>query len=516
VVRDYFAEGAEISYGSSLKIVEDLARRYQHAGYQAGHRAALILGNRPDHFWHYLALNSFGASAVPLNPEYLKHELAYGIHFADCAVVVGARPRLEDLTAVANGLADSPPVIDVENLPAAFPPPSRSADRVTPELSRREALILYTSGTTGTPKGCMISNASCLAAGESYTSAAGLIDFDYGRERLFVPLPSFHMNVSVYTLNAMTRIRGCIILDDRFHASTWWQDIVSTRATCLHYLGIIPPLLVKAPASPLDLAHRVKFGFGAGVDPSVRQIFEARFGFPLIEAWGMTETSRTIENCRHPRDTTGRAFGRPRPPWEVTVVDENDRSVPFGTPGELLVRCAGPDPRAGFFSGYLKQPEETDHAWRNGWFHTGDVVTQREDGMLSFVERRKNIIRMSGENISAAEIENALIDSPDVESVVVLSVPDELHGEEIMACAVLMSGIPKSESTARNILDRARSRLAHYKLPAWMAFVDALPVTSTQKVRKGLIFEEGTDPREDHRSIDLRRFKRRCVSRHSY
>src|SRR5690606_12655175 len=116
--------------------------------------------------------------------------------------------------------------------------------------------------------------------------------------------------------------------------------------------------------------HKIRFAQGAGVDPFVREAFEKRFGFPLIEGWGMTETSRAIHNCEMPRCLEDRAFGKPRPPLEVRVADDHDRVVPFGTPGELQLRCAGPDPRHGFFSGYVKQPEETEKAWRNGWFHT--------------------------------------------------------------------------------------------------------------------------------------------------
>ncbi|MCR9139948.1 MAG: AMP-binding protein [Alphaproteobacteria bacterium] len=507
--RGYLSDGREYSYGESLETVDRLAARYDAAGYGPGHRIAMLFGNRPDHFWHLLALNRIGASAVPLNPAYLKHELHYGVEFAECALVVAAGERVDDLRQVCSQMEIPVAVVDVAVDTGPLPAPARHAAIVPAAGGAREALIIYTSGTTGKPKGCMISNTSCLAAGESYGTAGGLINFEVGADRLYIPLPTFHMNVSVYTLNTMTRLRNCIVLQDRFRASTWWPDIVSTGATCVHYMGIIPPLLVKSERSADESRHRVKFGQGAGVDPVVREAFEERFGFPLIEAWGMTETSRAIQNCREPRDPDGRAFGRVRPPLEVQIVDDDDKPLPFGTPGELIVRSSGSDPRHGFFSGYLKQPEETEKAWRNGWFHTGDIVRQREDGMLYFVDRKKNIIRRSGENIAAAEIEEALIDNPNVKSVAVIAVEDEMHDEEIMACIVLMSGAEATEETALSICRSVRDRLIRYKLPAWVSFVEEIPVTSTQKIQKSAIFPDGTDPRKDPRTIDTRHLKRR-------
>ncbi|MGF7160005.1 crotonobetaine/carnitine-CoA ligase [Rhodoligotrophos appendicifer] len=509
VDRGYVAEGGDFLYGEMLGKVDAIARSYQEAGYQAGHRVALVLGNRPEHFVHLLALNSVGVTVVPLNPGYLNHEFAYGIDFADCALVVGAAPRMDDLWLVAAGLSTPVPVIDGEQLPDRFPSPAARIQSSASSLGDREAMIIYTSGTTGRPKGCIISNASCLAAGESYSTAGGVINFEKGRDRLYIPLPSYHMNVSIYTLNTMARLHSCMVMQDRFRASTWWSDIVVTRATCVHYMGIIPPLLLKAPFSQDERRHSVKFGQGAGIDPIVKEGFERRFGFPLVEAWGMTETSRAIQNSREPRDSDGRAFGRPRPPLEVRIADENDEPLPFGMAGELLVRAEGGNPRHGFFSGYLKQPEETEKAWRNGWFHTGDIAMQREDGMLFFIERRKNIIRRSGENIAAAEIEEALINHPEIESVAVMAVADELHDEEILACIVLMPGVDPSVDLARAIQERARDRLAPYKLPAWLAFIETIPVTGTQKVQKGSIFPEGVDPRTDPRSVDLRDTKRK-------
>ena len=506
--RGYAENGAEYTYGAVGDRVAALAAKYREAGYLAGHRVGLVLGNRPEHFWHALALNSLGASAVLLNPEYLADELAYGIGFAECALVVAAPERLAEIQQVAAGLVPPTPVLDGTGLEALIPGPGRRPAAATAAPAEREALVIYTSGTTGRPKGCIISNLSCLASGEYYATAGGLMTMDKGRERLFLPFPTYHMNVSVFAFNAVTRLRNCLVIQDRFHASTWWQDIVATRATVFHYLGIVPPLLLKAPESPWEKLHTVKFGQGAGVDPSVRKAFEARFGFPLIEGWGMTETSRAIHNCQEPRSLEDRAFGRPRAPLEVEVVDEQGSPLPPNTPGELLVRASGPDPRWGFFSGYLKQPEETERAWRGGWFHTGDIVTQRDDGMLLFVERRKNIIRRSGENIAAAVVENALIDDPDVASVAVISVQDEFHDEEIMACVLPAIGRNPSRELAVAIVERARLSLAQHKLPAWIAFVDKIPVTGTQKVRKGLIFPEGTDPRTDARSFDLRSLKR--------
>lgn len=504
------SEGKEFSYGESLAMADTLAARYAAAGYGRGHRVALVLGNRPHHFWHLLALNKLGACAVLINPDYLHDELAYTIGFADCALVLGHAGNLATLREVAGGLATPVAVVDVEGSPdVALPAPGCApmTQPRTPLLT--EALVIYTSGTTGKPKGCLISNEACLSSGDFYASAGGLMHMEEGGERLYAPFPSFHMSVSVFALNTITKLRNCLITRDGFHVSTWWHDVVSTGATIVHYLGIVPPILLRSPPHELESRHKIKFGQGAGVDPSVREKFEQRFGFPLVEGWGMTETGRAIHNSDEPRCLEPRAFGRPRPPLEVLVVDEADKPVKAGEPGELLVRCQGADPRKGFFSGYLKQPDETEQAWRGGWFHTGDIVTQREDGMLFFVERRKNIIRRSGENISAAAVEDALVVDPDVALVAVIAVPDELHDEEIMACIQLREGVAASASVAQAIVERACGKLPYFKLPGWVAFVNEIPVTTSQKVRKGLLFNAGVDPRTDPRTHDMRTAKRR-------
>src|SRR5260370_32576376 len=191
----------------------------------------------------------------------------------------------------------------------------------------------------------------------------------------------------------------------------------------------------------------------------------------------MTETRRPSGAWVEPRQARPRAFGRPFGGCEAKVLDDTDLEVPRGTEGELVVRFGGPDPRRGFFSGYLKNREATEEAWRGGWFHTGDIVRQAGDGMLYFVDRKKNIIRRSGENIAAAEVEACLQAHEAVAQVAVLAVPDEIREEEVMACVVPMPGSTGDARLAAELADWCLGRLAYFKPPRCVLFVAPLPPT---------------------------------------
>ncbi len=271
---------------------------------------------------------------------------------------------------------------------------------------------------------------------------------------------------------------------------------------------------MKASPSPDDRSHELRFCVGAGVEPELHEPFEKRFGVPLIELWGMTETGGGFIASEEPRMAYTRAFGRPlgRPGFDLDarIVDRDDRDVSVGQQGELLVRRHGTeDPRAGFFIEYLKNPEATAEAWRGGWFHTGDVVRQDETGMLFFVDRNKNIIRRSGENIAAAEVEATLLGHEAVAEVAVMAIADEVREEEVLACIVLRAGSAADEALARNLFAFANERLAYYKPPGWIVFVDKLPRTSTQKVQKTEILPKNADPKTLPGAFDLRALKKR-------
>ena len=318
--------------------------------------------------------------------------------------------------------------------------PSPRKDAVTARLSEkgdaREAAVLYTSGTTGKPKGCVLDNSYFSEVAEFYAGLGGIAKLSEENERMITPLPIFHMNAMAYSFMAMLRVGGCLTALDRFHPRTWWQSVRDSGATCLHYLGVMPSILMELPPGENDRAHKVRFGFGAGVDPKLHAPFEDRFGFPLSEGWAMTETGAgaVITNNQPDRLVGKAALGR-LPDWlEIRLVDETGDDVPEGEPGELLVRRSGPEPRLGFFREYYKDPDATEAAWKDGWFHTGDVVRQETNGFLFFVDRRKNVIRRSGENIAAVEVESVLMRHPEVTAAGVAPVPDPLRGDEVFAC----------------------------------------------------------------------------------
>jgi acyl-CoA synthetase (AMP-forming)/AMP-acid ligase II len=463
----FYPEKLELSYSQTRERIGEIARAYSRKGYTQGHRVALKLPNCADFLLHFLALNSLGIAVVPMNPDYQRNEFEYVVAHSEAALVVESTADFD---------------------PPAAPRPGNAA----------ECALLYTSGTTGRPKGCLLSNSYFLNLGQRYVDEGGLCALRFGEERLITPLPLFHMNALAVSTTAMILTAGCVVQLDRFHPRTWWRDVVDSRATIVHYLGVMPAILLQLEPSAHDRAHRVRFGYGANANPKDHAAFEARFGFPLIEAWAMTETGggALIAASREPRHVGTRCIGMPPAGLELSI-DENS---------ELLVRQSGPDPRRGFFSGYLKDEQATAEAWRDGWFHTGDCVRRGPDGSLHFVDRRKNIIRRAGENIAALEVEAALARHPAIAQVAVIAKPDEVRDEEVMACVVLNPNHPGNRETALSIQDWCLERLAYFKAPGHVAFLAELPVTSTNKVQKAKLADFALNPAD---CFDLRERKRR-------
>src|SRR6266436_3530115 len=507
--RAYHPHGIEFTYEQTRDAALALREIYAAAGYGHGHRVALLLENRPEFFFHFLALNSLGVSIVPVNPDYRHDEMLYLMEHSEAELAVVTHTRVADIERVASDRAKPLPVVGAENLPLRLPPPALAPRADLPGRDS-ECSLLYTSGTTGRPKGCVLTNFYYLNAGAWYRDLGGRLAIEHGRERFMNPLPLFHMNSQAVTATCAILTSNCLVLPERFSPRRWWPEVAAARATIVHYLGVMPPLLLNQEPVPEERRHAVKFGLGAGVEPQLHEAFEKRFGFPLVEVWGMTETGRILADRFEPREIHTRAFGRPHGGLEARVVDERDDELPADREGELLVRWSGPEgARHGFLAGYLKNAEATEEAWRGGWFHTGDVVRRDASGMLYFVDRKKNIIRRSGENIAAAEVEACLQAHEAVAQVAVLAAPDEIREEEVMACVVPMPGATADARLAAELADWCLGRLAYFKAPGWILFVERLPTTGTQKVQKAQIFPRGEDPRQRPGAIDLRARKKR-------
>ena len=499
----YGIAAGELTYRDAAARMEALALSYRAQGYGRGHRVALLLENRPDFFLHWFALNACGCAVVPINPDLRAAELAYLLAHSDAVLAVAIAARQDDLRAAAPGLA----VIG----PAALPPAAP-----TPALPPRddpadEAALLYTSGTTGRPKGCIVSHTWFLNCGHWYATLGGRCTLTPGAERMLTPLPFFHMNAMACSTMGMVMTGGCLIPLDRFHPATWWHSVAEARASIIHCLGVMPAILMKLPPSPLERSHAVKYAFCPGPDPRLHAEAEARFAIPLIDAWAMTETGAgAVITAQHePRRIGHACFGRAEAFMQARVIRDDGSPAAPGEPGELLVRHAGADPRHGFFSAYLKDPAATAAAWEGGWFHTGDIVSRDAAGDFVFIDRKKNVIRRAGENIAAVEVEGVLQQHPAIRAAAVAAVPDALRGDEVLACIVPHAPPADRAALAGDIVAWCLRLLAYYKAPGYVAFVDALPLTATNKVQRGALKEAAARLQSDPATIDTRPLKKR-------
>ncbi|MEM7466167.1 MAG: AMP-binding protein [Pseudomonadota bacterium] len=513
VAQNYDIAAGDISYGQAKIQVDKLAQAYRNAGYvkQTSRpiRVALMVDNRPSFFLHWFALNSLGVSVVPINAEFNAKEQAYLLQQSEACLLVATDCHLERGAEAIRLLATAIPVAS-DNDPT-FPSIGDAENLSAPNTSD-ECAMLFTSGSTGNPKACLLSNEYYLEMGYWYRDIGGLCELAHAEERLITPLPLTHMNAMATSAMAMVVTAGCLVQLDRFHPKSWWSDVRTSGATICHYLGVMPAILLQMDAATTDADNQIKFGFGAGVNPAHHAKFESRFGFPLIEAWAMTETGSgaCIIANHEPRHVGTSCFGKPDPSHvAVRIMDESGQPA---EQGELQVRRAGDEPQKGFFTEYYNNPQATAEGWADGWWHTGDVVRRNEDGSLTFVDRSKNIIRRSGENIAALEVEAVLSRHPAPRIVAVTPVPDEIRGEEVMACVILNEDEAPTEDTAMGLFNHVFSELAYYKTPGYIAFVDDMPLTATQKPKRNEIKQLARSLVEDAdqaKVFDMRAMKKK-------
>ncbi len=458
-----------------------------------GDGVAVMLPNGIDFPTCWLAIAKLGAVMVPINVQYRAHDLAYtlgdsgaSIVFVDPALLAVVREVIPQCPAIRHVLPVEPGATCGRGesvLAAAVRAATTRFDIV--DVGADDLLnIQYTSGTTGEPKGCMLTHEYWLLLSERSAVFTHLSDADV----VLTAQPFYYMDPQWNV--GMCLIAGCpLVILPRFSASTFWQSVKESGTTFFYVLGTMPVFLLKQPSNPqVERGHRVRFVACSGIVPQLHAEFESRWGVPWREAFGMTETGVDLVVPVEDSACVGSgAVGRPVPGKEARVVDPEGNTLGDETVGELCVRGAG------MMRGYWRKPEATAERLRDGWMHTGDLAYRDAQGYYHLVGRLKDMIRRTGENISAVEVEGVLAEHPAVRGAAVVPVPDELRGEEVKAFIQLQPGHEGLDP--QQLVDFARARLAAFKVPRFIEFVDDLPRTPSEKVAKHVLLSRNEDQR---------------------
>jgi crotonobetaine/carnitine-CoA ligase len=452
-------------------------------GVRKGDRVAIMATNSDAYVALFVALARIGAVMVPVNPDFTADEAAYVLRHAEvsavactAATLAVAREASRELAAQAwfmliEGEAEGVPGLRrlVEEAPDASLP-----DDVT---SEDVCAIMYTSGTTGFPKGAMHTHRSLILTGEGFVERMELQPED----RLLTVLPLFHINALLYSLGGTLAAGASLVLTPRFSASGFWPLVTKSGATQVNVIAAVGSILARRPRSEFVPGHTLRKLYGSGTPDEVYQVFEKEFGVPaLVEGYGMTEVpgacNTILSEPRRP-GSFGKAARHPdhgRTFSELRVVDEDGNDVADGEIGELLVRIPT------VMKGYYRDPGQTAAAFRDGWFLTGDLV-RREDGYHYFISRKKDIIRRRGENISGAELDRVIGQHPQVAEAAAVAVPSDLGEDEVLVAIIPTAG---ERPAAEDIAAWCAGRLAPAKVPRYVAFVETLPHTPTHRVAK--------------------------------
>jgi long-chain acyl-CoA synthetase len=449
-------------------------------GVEPGDRVALLMHNLPLFMEAYYGILKAGASVVPMNPLYKAGEVEYILQDSGAKVLLTFAPFAQTALAAAANAPDLRAVIiaSPQPLPGALlwaetvggAPSTAPGVEVHPE---QVAVICYTSGTTGRPKGAMLSHRNLLANCEQSMQIPSVRPEP--TDVIWLALPLFH----IYGMNVgmnLAFMNGCTIaLIERFDPATSLAVVQKYKCTVLYGA---PPMYVAWVQLPnihdYDLSSLRYVASGAAALPvRVLEGFQALAGAPISEGYGLSEASPVVTtNAAGPVVKPG-TVGPAIPGVEVKIVDAEGNELPVGETGELV--CRG----ANVMMGYWHQPEATAEALRDGWLHTGDLATMDTDGYFTIVDRKKDMIIVSGYNVYPREVEETLFRHPAVADAAVVQYPDAYQGESVMAFVVLKQG---QTATEQEIIDFCRNEIAVFKCPRKVVFVEELPKNMTGKV----------------------------------
>ena len=502
--------GQKLTYGQFYNRVKRAAAMFANLGVAQGDRVCLFLPNVPEFHYCWFGLSLLGAISVPVNVAYKRDEAAYIFDNAGATAVVAHRTLLD----VAEAAAEKSPEIahkllvttaldsEVENASQQeqaaatlgrgwldFGKLLRETAEVvdTPKVMPEDtSMLVYTSGTTGNPKGVQVTHLMYVAAGQGFAFWTEASEDD----RFFTCLPFFHANAQYYSTMGSLAAGATLVVAERFSASRFWEQVRAADATVINFIGMMMPVLAKQPESELDRDNNVRLFYGSpAFSPEFLQSFQQRFGTDIIVGFGMTETCygaiEKIGQGRRP-NSSGQPRLHPDPSFknEIRIVDDAGNSVSTGQAGEITIR------NAALMPGYWRNQEQTDLALKDGWLLTGDLGWMDEDGFLYFVDRKKDVIRRRGENISSQEVEDVIKRHPSVLDCAVIAVPSELGEDEVKA---YVTPRPPAAIDEETIVRWCAENLAYFKVPRYVDVREELPRTPSLRVRKDILRQESDD-----------------------
>ena len=506
-----YYKGSVFTYQEVLEYSLATASVFRDLGVAHGDRVCVFLPNGPEYIFIWMGLARLGAICVPINTAFKRDEMAYILNNAKPTVLVSHHtlmdvaheaceqyPSLSHiLTVGGDGISQGGHKGFWALLGKATPMSRQEMGPVEPgDIS----MLVYTSGTTGNPKGVMVTHRMYVAAGQGFAAWTNATPAD----RFFTCMPFFHANPHYYSTMGSLTAGASLILEDRFSASRFFEQIRESEATVVNFIGMMMPVMLKAPPSAIDRDNAVRLYYGSPA-PSLEMLteFEERFGSRVIIGFGMTESCYgTVETLDQPHrpGTAGILRWHPDPRFQnqLRITDDNGRPLGQREVGEITLKSPAVTP------GYWDDPKRTAEALKQGWLYTGDLGWVDEDGYLYFVDRKKDVIRRRGENISSQEVENVIRKHPGVLDCAVIGVPSDVGDYDVKAYVVPHSqatldeaGTGPGETTGplspADIIYWCADRLAYFKVPRYLEFRPELPKTPTMRVRKDVLRLERPD-----------------------
>ncbi len=484
--------GRSYTFVEAWEQASAVAAGLRRQGLQPGDRVAMLTPNRAEAVWTWFGSLIAGGVDVPLNAESRGSQLAYILSDSAPRVLVGTSELLEGVRTAGGTAPEVVVVLDADealeilgNGPryltwSQFIEGGATGDEEWSSIRPGQlASIVYTSGTTGPSKGVMWAHGYYPSTARLYATWAG---FDANLS-LYSAQPLYHLDGRAALLLAVY-LRGRATLAERFSASRFWTDVENAGANAFGFIGTMLHLLAKQPGRgrPADAALLV--GVGSAIPAKAQRELEERFSVRLLEGYGTTEIPLILA-CRRDVETIG-TVGTPADGMQVVLVDDDDAPVPVGESGLLCVR---PEVPFSVTLGYWNNPEATAETLTNLWFHTGDLLREREDGTgFEYVGRRKDSIRRRGENISAWEVEQACLEHADVLECAAIGVPSDVGDEDVALLVVLREGATVPPEVVANFMAELLPRFA---VPRYIEVVDTLPKTPSERINKAEVRERG-------------------------